>query len=173
MLQLIAPVISIGTLGTELCLKTMTASCGKLVTMITYMTTHTSPGLKDLDNLLNETDLGIKISTLEKMIQDLEKINVHQYNSVKVCLQALHEVIDKIHGNLETIQKLHTEHQQKWFKNWRSINCTNEMASVRQLSKLIDQRLDLLSKIILTLSSSAMAMPSEHCKLVQIGDEDL
>ncbi len=153
MLSTLGTVLTIGTIGTDVCLKTVSLTCSKAVDGVAYMMTNTYPGLEDVTSVLSEKDIGMKIKIIGTMISELQKEEEKHKelkDSVKLSIGSVSEVIERINTTLEEVKQLRKDHEELYFAGWRSIDCTKQVAALKLDSGLLESRLDLMIKVIST-----------------------
>lgn len=99
---------------------------------------------------------------IEFKLNDLEKTLVFEMvgaepdlksDPIELCLMFLHEIIKDIHADLKQINDRIAYHKTKWFNSWRSLDLSNQIASLKLNSRLLDNRFDDLTKISIFLAN--------------------
>lgn len=101
----------------------------------------------DVNGILSELDLGSKIKILEELLKCLS--NYKKKNSIiDMTLEQLHDMVLQIKRDLHIISEKLKNHNEKWFSNYRKVNCKKELAKLKIHSKILDNRLELFFKSI-------------------------
>ena len=154
MATLVTAGLAITYIGTDIYLKTISYTCSKAVDTATFFVVGGYPGLTELNDTLNKTDLITKINIVNKLINDLQKMNEDDYDcqylneTIKLSIGSVTKVIEKIDKALEEIRKMKTTHGEKWFSSWRKCDCKDQIKIVKEQNVILNDRLDFLLKII-------------------------
>lgn len=93
---------------------------------------------------------GIKLNDLEKtQIFEIIGDDDSEEDPIELCIIYLHEIIQDIHNDLDRMNKKVEYHHTKWFSNWRTLNIKPMKDSLKLNSKLLNSRLDDLTRISL------------------------
>jgi hypothetical protein len=118
--------------------------------------------LRLIQSVLNVIDHDSKRRANKMNLDDLEKTQIFDLldantdfdnDPIELCLIYLHETIQHIHNDLSNINKKVTNHNSKWFSNWRTLNVKSLLESFKLNSKRLDLRFDDLTKISMFLAN--------------------
>jgi predicted transcriptional regulator len=139
--------ITVGAIGSDVLLRTLTTTCTKAVDLATYMATSSYEGFDKFNQVLVETDLKDKIDLVQSIVDEIENTGELK-TSVKKSVNSVHEAITKILEHLESVKKLKENHSQKYFASWRSVDCSPQISAIQRSIKILEARLDLMIKVI-------------------------
>ena len=78
----------------------------------------------------------------------IKKKNIYLPEPVKLILFTTYEIIEQIKKYLEIIQfKIH-DHDNKYLKNWRSINIKDDINNIININLIFEKRMKLLFEVI-------------------------
>lgn len=144
-------------------------TCSMIKTIYTHQNPDANQILKELDierkitliqSVLNTIDHESKSKMASVKLNELEKTQIFElihseqelYNDpIELCLMYLHETIQNIHDDLLAINNKVTNHQNKWFHKWRTLNIKPMIERIRLNSKLLTERFEDLTKIAIFL----------------------
>tara|TARA_Y100000589_G_C27183481_1_gene641728 strand:+ start:2192 stop:2644 length:453 start_codon:yes stop_codon:yes gene_type:complete len=115
----------------------------KIYNILTLNIYNNYPEIKSLFETL---DIKAKISILNKLISELD--DKKENESVHLCLNYLHQTIDKIHDLIDSINKELEMHSKRYFYYWRYPNCYSDMDKLKLQSNILDKRTEMLSTIL-------------------------
>ena len=99
---------------------------------------------------ITNIDLYTKLITIEDFFQHLPQ-KYENNKSIKSLLKSIHDIIIEIYNNLAEINSIITHHKTKYFHTFRTPRYCTQISSLILSSKILDQRFDLLLKIINTI----------------------
>lgn len=111
---------------------------------------HKNP---DVDSVIKKMDIEMKIELIQLTINKISQIkgnkNIDDIKTdpICMCLFHIHDVIKEINQDLTNINDKVIRHKNKWFCNWRSLNVTPMIDSLKFHSIILDARFDDLIKI--------------------------
>lgn len=97
-------------------------------------------------SLLEELDINSKLDIINSFVKEIEP-ETHN-DTIKKSLKYLHEILEKINLEIETIRKEIEEHKQKFFYYFRTPNYKNTLQKLKLHIKIFDDRFNLLIKLI-------------------------
>ena len=137
----------VGLVGTDVVVKTLTASSTSIINIITHLSTTEFPNSESIKKALLETDIELKMKVINSLVNDLKKkINLDE--KINIALGSLAETTEKIHNQLDLIKDKIEYHKLKYFQTWRNLNCDENLNNIKKLNNILDKRLDLLTKIL-------------------------
>ena len=139
----------VGIYGTDIIGKTLTTTTKSIVNVIIHLTTNEYPNSKDVRSLIFELDIEIKMKIIKALVDELNNNNIknlHKY--VKISLDSLTEITEKIHFELKKIKEKIDYHNSLYFNNWRTLNCESNLINIKKYNNLLDKRIDLLTKML-------------------------
>ena len=99
-------------------------------------------------DILEDLDLSEKIGIIDSLIKKLENTNIS--DTINLSLHGLHNIINKINNEIILINNQIKDHKQKWFSNIRPAEYLITVNKLKSHKKIMDERLDLLLKLINT-----------------------
>ena len=105
----------------------------------------------DFKNTLEKIDLNTKLNVIENFMNMIPK-NYENIKCVSTSLNSLHEIVVKIHDELAKINNIIEEHKTKYFYYWRTPYYNIELQNIIIYKKILDDRFDILLKIINTIN---------------------
>ena len=93
---------------------------------------------------MNHLDIRERIKTVDFLIKDIQDYN----QTITNCVSNLHDIILLIREDLKQINLLIELHKQKYFSNWRLLDCKNQLYNLKLHSNILDQRLEYLIKAL-------------------------
>lgn len=123
-METICAILSAGIIGSSIAGTIISASCKKTYDLASYIVSNPVPSSNDVKNLLEKTDIIVKIRKISKYLEDLKINNEKKYliyaiDDIKVCINDINELLNEI-LEIEKVQK------SLYFGNWsfRKINCS-------------------------------------------------
>ena len=95
---------------------------------------------------MEELDINSKLDIINSFVKEIEP-ETHN-DTIKKSLKYLHEILEKINLEIETIRKEIEEHKQKFFYYFRTPNYKNTLQKLKLNIKIFDDRFNLLIKLI-------------------------
>ena len=136
----------VSTIGTDLIIKTLTTTTSSICTVLTHLTYNDQPSVQDMIDQLKQIDLEHTITVIEELVREQEGKETH--TSVKKALLGVHEILEKIHDELKSVQKAVEYHDSKYFRNWRSFNCSYSIETIKKHKLLLDNRYKILIDLL-------------------------
>jgi hypothetical protein len=115
---------------------------------ITYGKTSNAD-IETIKSTLNSLDLEVNIKIVNEFIMKTDKTDTEL-----ILENGLNEIITKINKQLENINSAILNHQLKWFSSYRSFNVSSNMTELKELSTILNNRLQMLI-LMATVSSSS------------------
>jgi len=168
---LLAQGIYAGLIGT---ISTVTMkTCGLAKSIYTHKNPDITKILLELDierrlaliqAVLNKIDhQAAKNETAHIKLNDLEKTQLFELigsevdfrnDPIELCIIYLHDTIQNIHNDLDTINKKIAYHNTKWFHTWRTLNIKSMTENLKLNSNLLESRFTDLTKISMFLRAN-------------------
>lgn len=102
-----------------------------------------------VSDTLEELDIINKVKIIESFIIELTENNKYKFKkSIKLALDSVHDIIDKINIELLDIKKECEYHETRYFHYWRYPNCNQLLTNLKKHISILDHRVDLLKEII-------------------------
>lgn len=137
----------IGATGTDLLFRTITTTSSGIITALRYITSMDSPSVIEVKNDLEKLDLEDKIKIISSLVDNLENNkNIVEY--IKLSLDSVINILQKISEELFQIQQLVEQHNSLYFNSYRTLNCISNITNLENHSLLFDKRIDLLIKLL-------------------------
>ena len=146
--------IIISKIGLDLtltCLSGISIIAEKLYSSITYIVTNDNEDIL-LTNFIKEIDLISTIKIIQKFINEIE-INENTSQTINLCIAELHDILKEIETEFNNIETKITYNNSLYLlKNIRSCKFTNTIKRLATYKKILDNRIDLLLKILLKIN---------------------
>ena len=147
----VATTVALGSIGTDICFKTITLTCSKTIDLITYFATNSHPGFAEFNSLLTKNDLGVKISKINQLIiefREKEETGHIFKKSIKMSIGDVDDAIKKINDTLDEAKKLKEYHESLYWSTWRKTDCTPVIEKLTLGADLLNLRFNDLEKVI-------------------------
>ncbi len=151
MLSTFATTIALGSIGTELCFRTITLTCSKTIDLISYFLVNVNPNLEIINQLLMRTDLKIKINKINQLIiefTDLEQSGHKFKQSIKMSISDVNDAMNLINVTLDKIRTSKEDQEQLYLSSWRPFNYKFLIEDLQFGIELLNNRFSDLEKII-------------------------
>ena len=96
--------------------------------------------------ILQELDIYACVKVIHSMMTFIEKKENNEI--IKLCIDDLHTIINKIEKELGIIKKLIPEHKTKWFYSFRTPKYYNNVENIKLYKKILDKRLEMFINIL-------------------------
>lgn len=155
-------------IGTDICIKTVSLTATKLTELIAYFAIYSGTGFDEFHQQIQSSDLVTKLNIIEKFLIELhaKETNGHSFpDSIKVSLNSIDDVVNKINVTIGAVEKMKEDHKQLYFNSWRSVDCTKQVAEIRLYVDLLKERFRFLMQII-NINHNIMtpSVPLSPCK---------
>lgn len=101
----------------------------------------------DIKKVLIELDIEASISTIRALLEDLKPILPKCGSTIKVCFENLNNTMTQIQTLLDNVEKKCNDHKKSWWSYaYTNPDVSAEIASIKNLKKIMDHRIDLLTK---------------------------
>ena len=97
-------------------------------------------------SILEELDIKVKIDIINKLISELDKKNLSDV--IHQCLINLHEIVEKINLEIESIKEESKKYNNLWFKYLYTNPIINLINNIKTHTNVMDQRLEMLLKVL-------------------------
>jgi hypothetical protein len=138
----------VGMVGTDIIGKTLTTTTKSIMNVIYHLTTTEYPNSKDIRCIIFDSDIEIKMKIIKALVDELNNNNKHVYKYVKISLDSLTEITEKIHIELNKIKEKIDYHNSLYFSSWRTLDCNYYLNNLKKYNILLDKRIDLLTKLL-------------------------
>ena len=98
----------------------------------------------DVTRLFKELDLEVRLKVIKSLI---ENVNTNK-KTIQICLEFLHKLMIDLNDNIDKINEIMKEHDEKYFKSWRSVNFEPYLTNIEDNSKLLQKRVELFLDIL-------------------------
>ena len=85
---------------------------------------------------------------IKALVDELNNNNKHVYKYVKISLDSLTEITEKIHIELNKIKEKNDYHNSLYFSSSRTLDCNYYLNNLKKYNILLDKRIDLLTKLL-------------------------
>jgi hypothetical protein len=100
-------------------------------------------------SIIKEKDMKFRLLNIETLLQTIEKNKfLHDDRLVQVAVEGVHEIVEAMNKQLQSLDKIVQEHSQKWISGWRSLDITGPVDELAALDPILDKRCDILLKNI-------------------------
>lgn len=99
---------------------------------------------------ITNIDLYTKLITIEDFFKHLPQ-KYETNKSIKSLLNSIHNIIIEIYNTLSEINSIITYHKTKYFHKYRTPSYSKQISSLILSNKILNDRFDLLLKIINTI----------------------
>ncbi len=138
----------VSKIGTDVLIKTVSATTSSLYNLIKFITNIDHPGLKDIQDTLESIDLEYDINVIDKLVNEYAHVSEIK-KSVKFALDGVEKILQKIHNELDIIKKAFDNHKNKYFSKWRGFHCSCNIKTVVKHKHILDSRYDMLVKLLM------------------------
>lgn len=125
-------------IGKQLFSKAITDTSNSIYISITDIFNYND----NIDDVLNYLDIRERVKTVDLLIKDIQNYN----QTITNCVSNLHDIILLIREDLKQINQIIELHKQKYFPNWRCLDCKFQLYNLKLHSKILDNRLEYLIK---------------------------
>lgn len=101
-------------------------------------------------SIIEEKDMRFKLLCIETLLQSIAKDDskLHNCPLVHVAVEGVHETVHAMTFQLQLLDKIISEHAEKYFASWRSLDISEPVDKLAKLYPILDQRYELLIKNI-------------------------
>ena len=131
-----------GMIGKEMYNQAIAETTHQLYSEINYLISYNDFNFK---SILENLDIINKIEIINDLLKNYDNITD---KSIEKCVKSVIDIIHKINNEINEIKVLIEQHEEKWFYKWRSNPYSRKIENLINHSKIMDNRLDLLIKII-------------------------
>jgi len=132
-------------LGKEMFTQTVTSTTRNIYTGIDKILLNDNLHFKEI---LEKLDINTKLDIIHTFIIDIHNNNKLFNDTLNKSFKYLEESLKTIELNIECINNELEIHSSKWFSRWRTSNCLNLLDKLISNVKILDNRFDLLIKLI-------------------------
>ena len=101
----------------------------------------------DIKAVLIELDIEASLSTIKALLEDLKPILPKCGSTIKVCFENLNNTMTSIQTLLDNVEKKCNDHKKSWWSYaYTNPDVSNECKQIKNLKKIMDHRIDLLTK---------------------------
>jgi hypothetical protein len=136
----------VSAIGTDLVINTISTTTTSIGCMIKYLTTSNQPGIDEIINTLNNTDLDFTIIIIDHLVKEQSGKNLNE--SVKMALIGVNEILELIHKELDTIKKAIEYHKTKYFNTWRGFSWSGNLNLIKQHNDILKNRYQMLLELL-------------------------
>lgn len=130
-------------LGKEVICQTISNTTKSAYNGISGLMTNNDFIFKDI---LEKLDICEKVGLINSLMKQLENKDIN--DTINLSLHGLHNIIDKINKEIETINKQISDHKQKWFSSIRGAEYVKTVNKLVIHKRIMDERLDILLKLL-------------------------
>jgi KaiC/GvpD/RAD55 family RecA-like ATPase len=106
---------------------------------------------EDVKKKIRELDLKARMEEIEGFFNDIKTLEkIQDKQSVKNSLASLHEIVEKIHNNLNSMSTKIVENNNSWFAFWKwsSIDFNDEVKEIDSNEKLLTIRYNRVKDLL-------------------------
>lgn len=146
---LIGPSFNLVTnVGKDILFKATYSTASGILSLCRYMIDSDKPYMVDVNKKLKLLDIYASVDILQKFIQEKEKNSDAIEESVKTAIQYVHESLDNIRVELDSIDKKIKYHKTKWFKKYRTMDCSELLSNIELHNNILNKRLETLYNLL-------------------------
>lgn len=98
-------------------------------------------------SIIEEKDMRFRLSCIEKLLESIDKNKeFHDCPLVHVAVEGVHQTVQFMTAQFQLLDKIITEHSQKYFSSWRSLDISAPIDKLATLYPILDQRYEMLLK---------------------------
>ena len=105
-----------------------------------YVLVRNSATHPQVNAVLNELDLSADLKVVESLIIK-ENSAIDHDDPLHISIEQVNEMVQKIKHELEEINKIIENHQNAWFANWRTPDCSVPLENIKSFKVTLDKRL--------------------------------
>jgi ATP-dependent RNA circularization protein (DNA/RNA ligase family) len=103
-----------------------------------------------INEVVEEYDLYHRLELIGSMMKEVQKKqNFVFQETIHLTVVKINEVLQDINQVIERIAKKITDHQEKYFHTWRTLNYDKEIKKLKQLITLLNQRYQLFLNLLI------------------------
>mmetsp|Transcript_21773 Transcript_21773/g.30458 ORF Transcript_21773/g.30458 Transcript_21773/m.30458 type:complete len:203 (-) Transcript_21773:73-681(-) len=110
-----------------------------------YETLHNMETYDTVQSTLEELDVQVTLQVIEAVVKEIPDTSSE---AVAICIKNIESCIKKIETILAGINKQVSYHNTKWFSSWRPLQLDLDLAQLKKQKTVLDQRVDLLMKVL-------------------------
>lgn len=158
MINSLTTAITVGSITTGVCLKTISLTCSKAMDLITYFIANKNPSFDELNSVLTKTDVLAKINKINQLIlefKEKEEKGYHFKQSITLSIADVDTAIQQIISILDETKKVKEYHDTLYFNawSWRKANCTRHIKLLKIGAAILEKRFADLEKVISIVSN--------------------
>ena len=131
--------------GKEVVTQTISTSTKNIYLGIDNILSNHNEQFKEI---LNDLDIKPKLDIINSFIDEIYNNKKIFNESINKTFKYLNEILKLIEKEIENINKEINDHKKKWFYNIRGSNCSNMINNLIKHIKILDERFELLLKLI-------------------------
>lgn len=117
-----------------------------------YLYNKTSEKYESAVNILEKLDIENTEKVIKTFMNELKPYQL-QSEAVNMCVISINETILEIEKEIEKLKANIIKFQKKWFKYYRSVNCENNIARLKDLNHRLDIRYKHLMECLKCLTN--------------------
>lgn len=160
--------ITVGSLGTDMCLKAVSLTCNKALDSVAYFTTTalSHRNFEDFNRNVKKKCLPQILNTIKatifEFIEQLEK--GYQFkNSVKLSIQDVDQAIKDIDQILSKVKQLELDYRNSYIGYWHNTDCTGYIDSINinaDVLQLMYNKLNMSVEMTVNLHNMIATLPT-------------
>lgn len=131
----------ISSFGHEVVMASITQSATSIKNVLSYVSSN---NISQIDEELRKLDLEFTINVIHRLV--IEQNNNLQYDSIKVALKGVNDILEIINDELLCMKQRHDAHVRKYFNSWRYFYY--DLTTIKTQQKLLLTRYDILIKLL-------------------------
>ena len=134
--------LTFGTMCSKLLVVNSLGTIQSIHGIYSYLINSTHTNITDF---LEQIDIKEKIVILEVLLEEFK--NKDNKKSVKIAVGSIGHCIQDINKNMTELKERIEYHNTVYFNYWRTMYCDDLIEKIKKNNLLLDQRIDLLTKI--------------------------
>ena len=148
----------VNSVGIDVIGKAVNVTTGSIGNLVSQFMHSKEEDAIDIQSTLESIDIEFKVSVLEELIKE-QRGNAPV--SVKKALLGVNDILVKIDGELKTIKEALDYHQTKYFKNWRTFDCSCNIKTIKNHCKILDERSKVFTDLLKIYNKSINSIKDE------------
>lgn len=137
----------ISSVGTTMMINSLTSTINSICSIMGHITSYDLPYVHQINQQLVKMDLVYTVSVVEELVKERSK-DKEITCSVKKALLGVHDILEKIHKELDEINKSIQYHSTKYFCNWRGFDSSCSINSLEKHKDILDKRYRILIDLL-------------------------
>lgn len=124
--------------------KTIHYTIDSMTNTLIYMSqSNENTSIHKYHNELVSLDIEFKLKSIQAWIQELDKDNKKLSETYNTIINGVKDVCLEMNKEIQSINEKIQYHQTKWFHSYRTLMIDDEINRIKQLNKILNERLCL------------------------------